>query len=83
MILSPLPSSHVLLFAPGQLIPETTYQAREPEYEKRDRGGGPCYCFNVYNDRRFPENNMVVDADRWGGALAVCGFWRDLYVEVI
>ena len=48
-----------------QLIPESAYQAREPEYEKRDQGQGACYCFNVYTDKKNPENNMVVDADRY------------------
>ncbi|CAN0360780.1 unnamed protein product, partial [Laminaria digitata] len=55
----------------GEWIPESTYQAREPEYDKRDRPGGPCYCFNVYTDRRYPENNMVVDADRYRGVAAL------------
>lgn len=48
-----------------KLIPEWAYQAREPEYEKRDQGQGACYCFNVFTDKKNPENNMVVDADRW------------------
>lgn len=66
------------------MIPEKTYQEREPEYEDRDRsagesgGGGACYCFNVFEDKRNPENNLVVDADRWVGgwlALACAGLF--------
>ncbi|CAN0370536.1 unnamed protein product [Ascophyllum nodosum] len=55
----------------GELIPESAYQAREPEYEKRDQGQGACYCFNVYTDKKNPENNMVVDADRYRGVAAL------------
>jgi len=55
----------VLFLWEFKLIPEWAYQAREPEYEKRDQGQGACYCFNVYTDKKNPENNMVVDADRW------------------
>ncbi|CAM9302235.1 unnamed protein product [Ectocarpus sp. 6 AP-2014] len=55
----------------GEMIPESVYQAREPEYERRDNAGGPCYCFNVYTDRRCPEDNIVVDADRYRGVAAL------------
>lgn len=51
-----------------QMITESVYQAREPEYElrdKRDKAGGACYCFNVFTHKTAnPENNIVVDADR-------------------
>lgn len=49
------------------MISESVYQAREPEYDLRDRRaktGGACYCFNVYTDTKRPEDSMVVDADR-------------------
>lgn len=51
----------------NQMISESVYQAREPEYElrdRRDKSGGACYCFNVYTDTKCPEDSMVVDADR-------------------
>lgn len=53
------------------MISEPVYQAREPHYElrdKRDKMGGACYCFNVYADKKNPEDNIVVDADRYGVA---------------
>lgn len=49
------------------MISESVYQAREPEYELRDRrakSGGACYCFNIYTDTKSPEGSIVVDADR-------------------
>lgn len=50
------------------MITESVYQAREPEYElrdKRDKAEGACYCFNVFTHKSAsPENNIVVDADR-------------------
>lgn len=59
-----------VLLGASQMISESTYQAREPEYDRRDKPGGPCYCFDVYTDRRCPKDNMVVDADRYQAACA-------------
>eukprot|EP00903_Cladosiphon_okamuranus_P012867 g12018.t1 len=59
----------------GEMITESVYQAREPEYElrdKRDKAGGACYCFNVFTHKTGkPENNIVVDADRYRGVAAL------------
>ncbi|CAN0000598.1 unnamed protein product [Pylaiella littoralis] len=58
----------------GEMISESVYQAREPEYELRDRrakSGGACYCFNIYTDTKSPEGSIVVDADRYRGVAAL------------